>query len=318
LRFGEWLDEWLELCERRGLRPATVESYRVMVGLHVDDDLAGTVLSRVTSASLNKLYAQRLKSGRRHGRRSDGLSPRTVRYPHTILNRAFVDAVCHGHIAANPAAAADPPSVRARRAPVFPVWSPAELTRFLAAAKCDANYVAFHVAATTGLRRGELLGLRWCDIDEHAGQLHVVQSLVEVGHKPRIMPPKTDRSRRVVALDRATVDLLARHRAWARARIPDLTELGLVFSDDKGEPIHPALFSYHFQMSVRRAGVRRIRLHDLRHTHATHALQVGVHPKIVSERLGHSTITVTLDTYSHVLPSMQREAAEAIAALIHL
>jgi integrase len=286
-----------------------------MIGLHVNAELAQMALSDVTSGTLNELYAERLHNGRRRG--SGGLAPRTVRYLHTILNRAFADAIRAGHLLANPAAAAHAPSARATRSTVFSVWSPSELARFLETARTNPNYVAFHLAAATGLRRGEVLGLRWCDVDEEARQLHVVQSVVEIAHVPTIMPPKTDRSRRSVALDAVTAELFMRHRTEAKACDPQLDERTLIFCKSNGEPMHPGLFIYHFQMCVRRAGVRRIRFHDLRHTHATHALQLGIHPKIVSERLGHSTITVTLDTYSHVLPSMQQEAAEAIAALVH-
>jgi integrase len=239
-----------------------------------------------------------------------------VRYLHTILNKALSDAIRLGHISVNPAVAADPPSPRATRPPVFPVWSPAELARFLESAKHDPHYVAFHLAAATGLRRGELLGLRWCDLDLAVGELHVVQTIVEVAHEVEVSPPKTAQSRRVVALDARTCQILARHRAVAAARTTDFDDDNLMFTTAGGEPIHPALFSYYFKRRVQLAGVRRIRLHDLRHTHATHALRAGVHPKVVSERLGHSTITITLDTYSHVLPSMQREAAEAVAALL--
>jgi integrase len=316
LTFGQWLDEWLDLCAGRGLRPSTVASYRTMVRLYVEGALAATTLPNVTARDLNGLYTRLLREGRRNGR--GGLSARTVRYLHTVLNKALADAVRVEHILVNPGPAADPPSPRATRAPIFPVWSPAELARFLESAKHDAHYVAFHLAAATGLRRGELLGLRWCDVDHAARELHVVQALVEVAHEVRISVPKTERSRRLVALDGKTCELLAQHRRAAVAsRVAETQDHNLVFSTERGDPIHPALFSYYFQRRVRLAGVQRIRFHDLRHTHATHALQAGVHPKVVSERLGHSTITVTLDTYSHVLPGMQREAAEAVAALVH-
>lgn len=310
----QWLDEWLKLCAQRGLRPATIASYRTMIDLHVGGALGAAALANVSAQDLNELYGRLLRDGRRDGR--GGLSARTVRYLHTLLNKAFADAVRIGHIPLNPGAVADPPSPRASRAPVFPVWSPAELAHFLQSAKRDRHYVAFHLAAATGLRRGELLGLRWCDVDAAAGELHVVQTVVEVAHEVRISAPKTERSRRLVALDLKTCELLARHCA-AAARDGELDDQGLLFCTEGGEPIHPALFSYYFQRRVRLAGVRRIRFHDLRHTHATHALRAGIHPKVVSERLGHSTITITLDTYSHVLPSMQREAAEAVAALVH-
>lgn len=261
LTMGQWLDEWLELCARRGLRPSTVASYETMIRLHVGANLTTARISSVTASDLNQLYGRLLRDGRRDG--CGGLSARTVRYVHTILNRAFSDAVRAGHISANPGAAADPPSPRATRAPVFPVWSPAELARFLESAKHDPHHVAFHLAAATGLRRGELLGLRWCDINEAAGELHVVQTVVEVAHEARISPPKTERSRRLVALDKKTTELLACRRATTAARTPALDDHSLVFTTESGDPIHPALFSYYFQRRVRLAGVRRIRLHDL-------------------------------------------------------
>lgn len=160
-----------------------------------------------------------------------------------------------------------------------------------------------------------MLGLRWCDVDLKGAQLHIVQTLVEVDHHPRVALPKTDRSRRTVSLDAKTVEVLSESRAVEELH-SGFSEGNLVFATSDGQPIHPAAFSYAFQRRLKVAGLRRIRLHDLRHTHATHALQVGVHPKVVSERLGHSSATITLDVYSHVLPSLQREAAEAVAALV--
>jgi integrase len=313
LELRDWLVEWLEACERRGLRPATVQSYRTLLALHVDDRLGRTALAEITPVRLNQLYDRMLRTGRRNGK--GGLSARTVRYFHTVLNKALGDAVRAGHLTRNPAALADPPSPRAARPPVYPVCTPEELTQYLRAVKDDPHYLAFHLAAATGLRRGELLGLRWCDVDCSSRQLRVVQALIEVGHELTISVPKTERSRRVAALDAKTTELLALEREIAECR-EAFDDRDLLFTTDGGDPIHPALFSYYFTRSIRRAGARRIRLHDLRHTHATHALQAGVHPKVVSERLGHSTVTITLDTYMHVLPSMQRDAAEAVAALI--
>jgi integrase len=205
---------------------------------------------------------------------------------------------------------------------MFPVWSVQELRRFLSSVQGHPYYAAFHLSATTGLRRGELLGLRWCDLDLENALLQVLQTVIVVNGEVLIETPKSPSSRRRVDLDARTVEVLRQHEravtaGGGGASPPDLTRgSGLVFSRAGGEPLHPTLFSYRFQRQVELAGLRRIRLHDLRHTHATHALQAGVHPKVVSERLGHSSITITLDTYSHVLPSMQREAAERVAALI--
>jgi integrase len=309
----QWLDEWLRLCSNRELRATTVEGYATTLRLYVPRELAAKELSSVRSDDLNELYASLLRRGRRDG---SALSSRTVRYLHTILNRALSDAVRAGAILTNPAASAAAPSRRSTRPPAFDFWSPAELAQFLDSARDDSLYVAFALAAATGLRRSELLALRWCDIDLDASELRVVQALVRVQNSLRIAPPKTERSRRPVALDSATAELLRRYRALAEAPPRAFDDHGFVFHKPGGEPIHPALFSDYFQRRTRLAGVRPIRFHDLRHTHATHALQAGVHPKIVSERLGHSTVTITLDTYSHVLPGLQREAAEAVAALV--
>ncbi len=287
-----------------------------MIRLHVESSaLWEEGLAEVSAGDLNGLYSRLLSCGRLH--HVGGLSPRTVRYVHALLNKAFSDAVRLGVLAANPAAAADPPSSRSARSPVAAVWSPDELAQFLASAKADPHHDAFHLAAATGLRRSELLGLRWCDVDPQAGQLQVIQGVVQVGHERRITPLKTERSRRLVALDERTTQILALRRAAAEAANPTFRTVDLVFPAEDGGPIRPGTFTYSFGRRVKLAGLRRIRLHDLRHTHATHALQIGVHPKVVSERLGHSSVMVTLDIYSHVLPSLQREAAEAVAALVN-
>jgi integrase len=194
------------------------------------------------------------------------------------------------------------------------------LRRFIREVRGDRLYAAWLAAATTGLRRGEVLGLMWTDVDFDKGRLSVRRARVSSGGVVVLSEPKTRRSRRVVALDQTTTAALREHRtrqleerlAWGAAWV----DTGFVFTREDGTPLHPESLSKMFQWRVRRAGLPRIRFHDLRHTHATLALQAGVHPKVVSERLGHSSIRITLDTYSHAIPAMQEEAAERIAALI--
>jgi integrase len=318
LTLGEYLRSWLELCEGRGLRPASIASYRVTVRTTIAPRLGGLRLDEITPRDLNDLYRSLLREGRRDGR--GGLSPRTVRYAHSILRKALSDAVRLGYLDANPTLAADPPSARAARAPQFPTWDPGDLRRFLKFVRDDRFCAAFYLAAASGMRRGELLGLRWCDLDLDAQQLSVVQCLVEVAHAVRIGPPKSDRSRRTIALDGKTTAVLLEHKRSQqekrRKQGGRLAPQELVFAEADGSPIHPACFSQIFGRRVAAAQVPRIRFHDLRHTHATLALRAQVHPKIVSERLGHSTIAITLDTYSHCIPSMQREAAEVIAGFL--
>jgi integrase len=286
-----------------------------MANLHVVPNLGSMWLDRVESEDLSRLYRYLLQSGRKDGR--GGLSPRTVRYVHTIILRTFSDAVRLGETSANPAASADPPSARSARAPVLPVWSPVELAQFLRTVKEDPLYPAFYLAATSGMRRGELLGLWWCDVDFEQHELRVVQTLIAVGHEPQLSVPKTDRGRRTIALDGETMAVLARHHRDCKClgKRP-LRSDDLVFLGKGGEAIHPDCFTHTFKRRVERAGVPPIRFHDLRHTHATMALRAGIHPKVVSERLGHSSVGITLDTYSHYVPSLHREAADAIAALL--
>jgi integrase len=318
VRTDKYLEQWLQRCRTRGLKPATLASYEDTLRLCVSDELRASQLEDVTPQQLNLHYQHLLTAGRKRGHA--GLSARSVRYVHTLLRKAYADAVRLGHVQSNPADLADAPSARAARPVVRPPWSAEELTRFLRRARKDRFYSAYFLAATTGLRRGEVLGARWSDLSFEARELRVLQTVIEVAHLVTISTPKSDRSRRVVALDDQTLDVLRKHHELElQRRKDDLNDpRALVFAHVDGSPIHPACFSYAFAQAIHAAGVRRIRFHDLRHGHATMALQAGIHPKIVSERLGHSTVAITLDVYSHAIPSLQREAADAVAALIKL
>jgi integrase len=184
----------------------------------------------------------------------------------------------------------------------------------------DRLYAAWLLSATTGLRRGELLGLRWQDVDLEAETASISQTLLAVGFKVSVGQPKTGRGYRQVALFPAAVDALRQHRTRMETeyagRGKTLTNDAFIFTRDDGAPVHPDRFSELFDLHIRAAGLPRIRLHDLRHTHATLGLAAGIHPKIMSERLGHSSISITLDTYSHAIPGMQREAAERMSELL--
>ena len=211
----------------------------------------------------------------------------------------------------NPADGCDPP--RGSSAPEPRTWTAEQLAAFLEAVDDDPLHPLWHLLAMTGMRRGEALGLRWRDIDFTRSSLAVRQCLIAVGYEVRIVPPKTGRGRRAIALDPVTVSLLERHRRRSAARSRLRSDGALVFDDVSGRSLHPVAVSKRFATLVRQTGLPRIRLHDLRHTHATLALEAGVHPKVVSERLGHSTITLTLDVYSHALQHMQEEAAVRVA-----
>lgn len=315
LTVAEFLREWLPVLETKGLRESTRSSYRMMVEKHVIPRLGAVPLQRLAPAHLNAMYAEMLSAGRRDGR--GGLSARSTRYTHMVLRKALADAVRWNRVARNVADAADPPTAKAAKARAMKTWSAEELRRFLEHVGGDRLYAAFLLAATTGMRRGEVLGLRWRDLDLDKGRLSVTQTLVGEG---RVSSPKTEKGRRSVALDSGTVDALRSH--WERelqerlAFGPDYQDSGLVFRREDGLPLSPNAFSQTFDRLVASSGLPRIRLHDLRHTHATMALQAGVHPKVVSERLGHSTVSITLDIYSHAIPALQESAAELVAALV--
>jgi integrase len=252
-----------------------------------------------------------------------GLSRRSVAYLHTIVGKVFKTAVRDGLLRINPATAADVPSVAAQgdRHEQIHTWPRAVLADFLLRSKDHRHATAWLLLATTGLRRGEALGLGWQYVDLEEGRLSVVRILTEVAAdgRPVWSDPKTRRGRRVIALDPATVAALKALRTeQARERLavgPGYVDHGLVFCRPDGTPWHPDRFTRTFQRKVRELGLPMIRLHDLRHTWATLALESDIHPKVVSERLGHSSVSITLDIYSHVSPAMQTDAADRVAAL---
>ncbi|MEX2080937.1 MAG: site-specific integrase, partial [Dehalococcoidia bacterium] len=240
--------------------------------------------------------------------------------PLGALGKALDAAVKWGDLSRNVAALADPPRAR-RSEKVAPTWTGAEVAAFLESVRTDRLQTAYLLLATTGLRRGEALGLRWENIDLDAGRLAVVQTLIVVNYSRTWSTPKTKAGRRSVYLDQGTVSALRGHRT---RQVEERTALGipwpsagdLVFAKPDGSPLNPDGFSDRFDRLVTRSRLPRITPHGLRHTHATLALQAGISPKVVSERLGHSNVGITLDTYSHVIPALEEAAAERVAALV--
>jgi integrase len=222
-----------------------------------------------------------------------------------------------GRLTRNPADAADAPKSDGVQS-----WDAATLRQFLAASSAsgDRLHALWVLLATTGMRRGEALGLRWSDVDLDAGRLRVVQTIIQVRSKVTIGEPKTARGRRPVALDAGTVAILREHRRRSveeRMLVgPDFEDRGLVFHYPDGSYLKPDAVSATFERRVRRAGVPALTLKGLRHTWATLALERGIHPRVVQERLGHSTIAITLGIYSHVAPTLHDEAANVVASLI--
>src|SRR5581483_2750060 len=312
---GEFLvDEWLP-AKRATVKATTLASYRLHVNAYIVPQLGAVRLSSLRASQLNAFYADLLETGRCSA--AGGLSPKTVRNVHGTLHKALDDAVRWGRIARNPAALADPPKATS---PEMRIWTAHQLRAFLDHVRTDRLVAAWHLLTTTGMRRGELLGLRWVDVDLDVGCLSVRQTRVSVDYEVSVGSPKTERATRAVALDPATIAVLREDRsrqledrlAWG----PAWADTGLVFTREDGTEIHPQRLSQYFRRLVASSGLPTIRLHDVRHSYATALIKAGQPIKVVSQRIGHAAPTITMAIYQHVLPSDDEEAAAAGARVI--
>jgi integrase len=312
----------------RSVKPTTHAGYSQVVRDYLVPHIGGVVLQDLVTAHISALYGTLLeRGGKGQLRKSKGvamprahrpLSRKTVRNVHLVLTKALNDAVDDGLLAMNPANRAKKPTVRLADRQVQ-AWSEGELSCFLDAASRDDLFPLWHVAAFTGLRRGELLGLRWQDLDLDKATLAVRQTIVLVGSTPTIGTPKNNEAR-VLDLDPDTMAVVRRHRtkqieqrlAWGKGYI----ETGLVFTREDGRGHDPDRVRRLFDRAVKRSNIRRITLHGLRHTHATILLKNGVPVKVVSERLGHSDPAFTMRVYQHVLQGMQASAAATFAEVM--
>jgi integrase len=325
----EFLEEdWLPAARIR-LADSTYESYERNVRHHVVPHIGGRKLQSVDGTTLNRLYALLLESGRKRGKQSPGLKPRTVRYIHTIVHSAFGDAVKWRKLTVNPADHAKPPSAKSARAPEMKTWTSTELATFLRRTAGDRYGFAWSFLATTGCRRGEALGLRWSDVDLTKGLASIRQQVVPVpkssgkGREGRIVPGTKTGHARVIELDSRTVlDLRRWKKLQAKERLAfddNYEDNKLVFPRWDGRPFHPEFFSKTFDRRLRQKAFEdlpTIRLHDLRHTWATLALEAGIDVAIVSKQLGHASPTVTWNTYQHVRKAMKADAVRKVADLI--
>jgi integrase len=306
--FGSYLQSWLEDVAGPAVRPSTRESYESLVRVRVLPHLGSVKLSEVTPQRLQALYSSLSASG---------LSPASVGRTHAVLHAALKQALLWNLIPRNPAAAARPPSAPRSE---MQTLTRDEVQRLVAAAG-DATFRCLYLlAATAGLRRGELVGLRWSDIDLDRGQLTVLRTAQRIKAEGIVFgEPKTKAGRRTVRLGSLAVSALRTHRpAQLEQRLkagPAWTDTGLVFTSARGTPIEEARLTRTFKRDLEVAGLPAVRFHDLRHTAATLLIEQGVAIKAVQSALGHSTIAVTMDTYAHVTPAMQDSVAETIDRL---
>jgi integrase len=339
---GEWLEQWLAQKRAassvstvgRRLAATTARSYRG----HLDHYLL-PVIGKIPLRELNgedvRLVFERIDARNRTARKP--LSPASIRRLYATLRSALNAAVKNELIASNPAryvtlhpAPRPKPLIWTterveewrrtgrRPAPVM-VWTPEQTVAFLRHAAEDPLYALYHVIALRGLRRGEAVGLRWANIDLDRGTLIISEQVVQVGWAVEVCAPKSN-SERVVALDQWTVEVLRLHREKQDQQLSVLgvasDQVGWAFTRPDGESLHPAYVTKHFRELTEGAGLPPVRLHDLRHGAATLALASGADLKVVQEMLGHSTIVLTADIYTSVLPQVAQAAAEAVANLL--
>lgn len=298
LTVEEYLREWLERAAAPRVRARTLEDYEGLLRRYIFPHVGTRRLTTLTPMDIQGVYGSML---------ARGLSARTVRYSHAVLSSALQQAVKWRMLANNPAQHVDLPKQQKNE---LRAMTQDEAERFLKAAAASKHFALFALLIGTGLRPGEAVALRWNDFDAMAKSISVNRSVSFTKEGPRFHPPKSRRSRRTVALPDHLVGLLLEHR--------DQDGEALMFPGKAGGPLDiRTLASKHFKAILRRAGLSdRFRLYDLRHAHATLLLLAGVHPKVVSERLGHASVMLTLDTYSHVLPGMQEESARKLNSLL--
>lgn len=304
---NQFLDRWLENAVKPRVEEKTFESYGSVLRLYVRPALGKLRLDQLTPLVIQELYT------RMHSK--NGLSPRTVRYTHTVFKNALQQACRWRLLSANPA---DQVELPRRRRSAIKCLTPEEANRFLEAADDDRWGIVFHVAVTTGMRPGEYLGLQWSDIDWEGRSITVQHSLMRPkGGGFRLKSTKTRGSRRRITVPTPLLERLREHQAAAPARPPEC-EFDFVFTTGEGQPLCARnLRRRHLGPILTRAGLPQLRLYDLRHLTATLLLSAGEHPKVVASQLGHQSVMITLDTYSHLLPTMLEGAAAKLEQMLY-
>lgn len=313
LTVAAYLEKWLETV-KLNVRGKTFERYQEIVGRHLSQALGKILLSKLTPLHVQQYYATAIQSGRLDGK--GGLSAQTVLHHHRILRESLHQAVRWQILVRNPADAVEPPTPTRQE---MRALSESETAWLLEASSGTRLHLPILLAVTTGLRRGELLAHRWSDIDFENGRLAVRRSVEETREGLRLKEPKTAKGKRLISLPPLAMDSIRGHRSTQLVEKKKLGSLyrdnGLVLCAPDGEIWKPESFTALYFNFTRRIGLK-LRFHDLRHTHASQLLRAGISAKVVSERLGHSSVGITLDVYSHVLPGMQEEAADRIDAAL--
>jgi integrase len=304
---GQYLDKWVDE-QRVGAK--ALERYKLIVRRNLIPALGHIALAKLTGDQVSAHYTKALKNGRLDGK-PGGLSPASVLYQHIILKKALRDAVRRTLLIRNPMDAVDSPHVEK---PTMRTLDLGQAARLIKDARPSSLFIPILLALTCGLRRGEICALKWANVDLDKATLAVIESMEQTRAGVRLKRPKSGRGR-VIDLSELAVGELRKHRAHQESKLEQLgarlTRDSFVYVMWNGEPVKPDTLSTMWeQWSAGREP--RVRFHDLRHAHATHLLTQGVHPKVAQERLGHSSVAITMDIYSHVLPGMGAEAAKKV------
>ncbi|BDG62318.1 site-specific integrase [Caldinitratiruptor microaerophilus] len=303
---GQFLARWLETTVAHEVKATTLQNYQDIVRAYIAPHIGAVPLQKITPPQVQGLYHTLLGAGK---------SPRTVALVHAVLHKALRQAVEWGLLARNPIDAVKKPRVERKEAAAL---TPEQVAQFLEAARDDRLHALFTLAVYTGLRQGELFGLRWRDIDLEAGTVTVAQNLQWIGGKPVFSTPKTRTSRRTIDLAEPAVAAL---KQWRIEQARELLKIGLrepelVFTTEIGTPLNPSnVRNRHLPEILAKAGLPKIRFHDLRHTFVTNMIDAGVDLKTVSELAGHSQVQVTADIYRHVFRRQKKDAVERLGAL---
>ena len=307
---GSWLEVWMENYAKVKLRPSTFKTSQGFLKNHIKPQIGSIPLADLTSLDLQRFYKHLLDGGRvdriEAKKKPKGLAPKTVRNIHQIISSALKLAIEQRLIARNPADGCALPKAERKEMQTLPVE---QLTSFLREAKDSGVFALYYIDLTTGLRRGELLGLKWSDIDLEKGDLRVQRQIGRINGKIIEMPLKTKNAYRTLPLSADAISVLMQQR-----RKTGNSEW--VFPSPTGGPMSPDSVLHMLQRVLKRAGLPRIRFHDLRHTFATMALQNGVDVKTVSSMLGHYSAGFTLDTYAHVTTDAQMKAAQTMGNIL--
>jgi integrase len=321
-----WIKTWLEEIKKNSLRASSFKAYESNIENHLLPSIGSLKLRNLKSIHINQMYNDLLRRG--NIRTGNGLNARTIRSIHVILSEALSAAVSNGIIRINPCIQVSMPKANPKK---INFLSDAEVTIFLDTIKSERLYAAYYLMLTTGMRRGELLGLRNSDIDFELKSISIEQALlnntVDLDDSGKLLPymiglPKTEKSRRTVFLPESAINELRKFSILKKEEqlhaIEYTNEYDLFFTEVNGMPIRPNRFSYQFKRLIRKSGIERnVRLHDLRHTVASYLLNsTDINPKAVQELLGHSTISTTLDIYSHISDERKKETASDLENLV--